>query len=115
MAAITTLTDGKIIVGSDTAYPPFEFVEGGETVGFDVDVVKAIGEKLGLEVEFLTYKFDALITDMQAGTVVRHGRFGHDDHRGARRVDRLLRSVHQLEPVACGQRCRVDCSELAVK
>ncbi len=68
MAAIDTLTEGKIIVGSDTAYPPFEFVEGGETVGFDVDIVTACAEKLGLEVEFLTYKFDALITDAQAGS-----------------------------------------------
>ena len=68
LAAITTLTPGKIIVGSDTAYPPFEFVEDGVTVGFDVDIMNAIGEKLGLEVEFLTYKFDALITDAQAGS-----------------------------------------------
>jgi polar amino acid transport system substrate-binding protein len=67
-AAITTLTEGKIIVGSDTAYPPFEYVEDGVTTGFDVALMEAIGEKLGLEVEFLTYKFDALITDLQAGT-----------------------------------------------
>ncbi len=67
-AAVDTLTEGKIIVGSDTAYPPFEFVEGGETVGFDVDLVKEIGDRLGYEVEFLTYKFDALITDAQAGS-----------------------------------------------
>jgi polar amino acid transport system substrate-binding protein len=67
-AAIPTLTDGKLIVGSDTAYPPFEFVEGGETTGFDVALMNAIGEKLGFEIEFLTYKFDALITDLQAGT-----------------------------------------------
>lgn len=59
---------GKIVVGSDTAFPPFENVEGGETVGFDVDLVKAIGDKLGLGVEFKTYKFDALITGVQAGT-----------------------------------------------
>src|SRR5574340_413784 len=62
------LTAGKIIVGSDTAFPPFENVEGGTTVGFDVDLVKAIGEKLGLTVEFKSYKFDALITGVQAGT-----------------------------------------------
>lgn len=65
---IETITEGKIIVGSDTAYPPFENVENGETVGFDVDMVKAIGEKIGYEVEFKTYKFDALIAGMQAGT-----------------------------------------------
>lgn len=67
-AEFTTLTEGKIIVGSDTAYPPFENVVNGETVGFDVDMVKAIGERIGYEVEFKTYKFDALIAGMQAGT-----------------------------------------------
>jgi len=67
-ADIQTLQDGKIIVGSDTAFPPFENVEGGEVVGFDVDLMNAIGEKLGLDVEFKSYKFDALITGVQAGT-----------------------------------------------
>lgn len=65
---IKTLTPGKIIVGSDTTYPPFENVEDGVAVGFDVELVTAIGKKLGLEVEFKTYKFDALVTGMQAGT-----------------------------------------------
>ncbi|MDZ4064234.1 MAG: transporter substrate-binding domain-containing protein [Coriobacteriia bacterium] len=63
-----TLTAGKIIVGSDTAYPPFENVEGGATVGFDVDLMKAIGKQIGLEIEFKSYKFDALITGVQAGS-----------------------------------------------
>jgi polar amino acid transport system substrate-binding protein len=67
-ADIKTLTPGKLLVGSDTAFPPFENVENGQTVGFDVDLMKAIGKKLGLEVEFKTYKFDALITGLQAGT-----------------------------------------------
>lgn len=67
-ADIPTLSEGKIIVGSDTAFPPFENVEGGETVGFDVDLMMAIGEKLGLDVEFKSYKFDALITGVQSGT-----------------------------------------------
>jgi ABC-type amino acid transport substrate-binding protein len=66
--AFDTLTEGKIIVGSDTAYPPFENVDGGETVGFDVDLMMAVGDVLGIDVEFMTYNFDALITDLQAGT-----------------------------------------------
>jgi polar amino acid transport system substrate-binding protein len=65
---VKTLTAGKIIVGSDTAYPPFENVEGGATVGFDVDLMNAIGQKLGMTVEFKSYKFDALITGVQAGS-----------------------------------------------
>jgi len=68
VAEFATLTEGKIIVGSDTAYPPFENVVDGVTVGFDVDMMNAIGEKLGYEVEFKSYKFDALITGLQSGT-----------------------------------------------
>jgi polar amino acid transport system substrate-binding protein len=67
-ATISTLQSGKIIVGSDTAFPPFENVEGAAVVGFDVDLMNAIGEQLGLTVEFKSYKFDALITGVQAGT-----------------------------------------------
>ncbi len=67
-ADLGTLTPGRIIVGSDTAYPPFESVVDGEIVGFDVDLMKAIGERIGHEVEFKTYNFDALITAMQTGT-----------------------------------------------
>jgi ABC-type amino acid transport substrate-binding protein len=67
-AEFDTITDGKIIVGSDTAYPPFENVVDGETVGFDVDIMKAIGERLGYEIEFKSYKFDGLIAGVQAGT-----------------------------------------------
>ena len=63
-----TLTPGKIIIGSDVAFPPFENVEGGETVGFDVDLMTAIGKKIGLGIEFKSYKFDALITGLQSGT-----------------------------------------------
>jgi ABC-type amino acid transport substrate-binding protein len=63
-----TLTPGKIIIGSDTAFPPFENVEGAQTIGFDVDLMAAIGKKIGLETEFKTYKFDALITGLQSGT-----------------------------------------------
>lgn len=65
---IPTLTAGKIIVGSDTAFPPFENVEGGQTVGFDVDLVNAIAKQIGMTAEFKSYKFDALITGVQAAT-----------------------------------------------
>jgi len=67
-ATIKTITAGKIVVGSDTAFPPFENVEGADTVGFDVDLMDAIGKKLGMSVEFKSFKFDALITGVQAGT-----------------------------------------------
>ena len=50
-----TLQEGKLLVGVDDTYPPMEYVDEktGETVGFDIDLAKALGEGLGIEVEFV--------------------------------------------------------------
>ncbi|MDP2182845.1 MAG: transporter substrate-binding domain-containing protein [Actinomycetota bacterium] len=66
-AELKLIVPGKIMVGSDTSFPPFENVEGDKIVGFDVDLATAIGEKLGVQVEFKTYNFDALVPAMKAG------------------------------------------------
>jgi len=67
-AALKLIVPNKLTVGSDNAFPPFESIEGGTPVGFDVDLVNAIAEKLGIaEVEFKTYNFDALVPAMKAG------------------------------------------------
>ncbi len=58
-----------IIVGSDTTYPPFETVnDAGEIVGFDVDVVNAVCERVNCEPEFQTYAWDGLVAAIGAGT-----------------------------------------------
>lgn len=59
--------EGKLLVGSDTAFPPFESMNGDVAEGFDVDLMNAIGEKLGLEVVFMTEIFDTLIPTLKAG------------------------------------------------
>ena len=64
----TTVQDGVLTVGSDTAYPPFEFIEDDEVMGFDVDLVAALADEMGYESEFLTYNFDALIVGLQSGS-----------------------------------------------
>jgi polar amino acid transport system substrate-binding protein len=67
-ATFTTIEEGKLLVGSDTEFPPFEFVDAdGVVKGFDVDIMNAIGEKLGLEVTFMTEIFDTLIPTLKAG------------------------------------------------
>ncbi|HVF52113.1 MAG TPA: transporter substrate-binding domain-containing protein, partial [Actinomycetota bacterium] len=45
----TLITEGTLTVGSDIPYPPFEFEEGGELTGFDVELVRAVAEHMGLE------------------------------------------------------------------
>ncbi len=65
--ALKTIESGKLLVGSDTAFPPFESMNGDVAEGFDVDLMKAIGEKLGLTVTFQTEIFDTLIPTLKAG------------------------------------------------
>lgn len=49
--AFTTVTDGVLSVGSCLDYAPFESIEGGDEVGFDVDLAEEIATRLGLTVE----------------------------------------------------------------
>lgn len=64
---IDLVTDGVITVGSDTAFPPFESMVGTVAEGFDVDLMAAIGERIGIPTEFKTETFDTLIPTLQAG------------------------------------------------
>ncbi|MGP3926624.1 ABC transporter substrate-binding protein [Streptomyces sp. 8N616] len=62
------IQDSKVIkVGSDIAYPPVEFKEGGKTVGLDPDLADAMGKELGVRFEFQNGTFDTLLTGMRSG------------------------------------------------
>ncbi|MGH2699452.1 MAG: ABC transporter substrate-binding protein [Actinomycetota bacterium] len=43
------VNEGLLTVGSDIPYPPFEFEEAGELTGFDVEIVREVADRLGLE------------------------------------------------------------------
>lgn len=58
---------GVLTIGSDTAFPPFEALNGSTAEGFDVDIANAIAKQMGLTVDFTTQKFDTLIPQLQAG------------------------------------------------
>jgi len=59
---------GKMIVGF-TEYPPMGFKENGEVTGFDIDIAKAVGEKLGVEIEFVYIDWDAKVLELEAGNI----------------------------------------------
>src|SRR3954447_13465843 len=61
-------SDGKIVVGSDASYAPNEFVDADGTtiIGMDVDLGKAVGQKLGLDVEFQNSAFDGILPGIAA-------------------------------------------------
>ncbi|QOT19878.1 ABC transporter substrate-binding protein [Paenarthrobacter sp. YJN-5] len=62
---------GKLRVGTDPTYPPFESIDtdGKTIVGLDADLAKAIGGLLDLDVEFVPTGFDALIPSLAANKV----------------------------------------------
>lgn len=69
---------GVIVVSTDPAYPPQSFLNEstGDYEGFDIDVAREIGERLGVEVEFTDPSFDAVVAgswggrwDMSVGSV----------------------------------------------
>jgi len=55
----------KIIVGTSADFPPFEYVEGGKIVGFDIEMVTAVLESLNYTVEIQDIAFEGLIGALQ--------------------------------------------------
>ncbi|NLO48278.1 MAG: transporter substrate-binding domain-containing protein [Clostridiales bacterium] len=61
-SAISLMHDGMLTIGVEIGYPPFEdFAEDGTTpIGYDIDFANALGEKLGLEVNFINTAWDGI-------------------------------------------------------
>jgi polar amino acid transport system substrate-binding protein len=56
------------VVGTDAAYAPFESQnEKGEIVGFDIDVVKAVAAKAGIEVKFVNTPWEGIFNTLAQG------------------------------------------------
>lgn len=58
-------------VGTEVTFPPFEFREEGskEITGFDMDLIRAIGKKLDMEIQILDMDFEALIPAVKRGNL----------------------------------------------
>lgn len=51
---------GVLVVGLDPTFPPFENADTGELHGLDVDLARAVGQELGVAVEFRYFGYDGL-------------------------------------------------------
>jgi len=62
ISGVNLMQDGTLTIGVEIGYPPFEdFAEDGTTpVGYDIDFAKALGEKLGLKVNFINTAWDGI-------------------------------------------------------
>ena len=61
--------EGVMRVGTDPSWPPFEYIDEatGQIVGFDVDLARAVGQRLGVEVELVNVGFDSLYDALYVG------------------------------------------------
>lgn len=58
---------GVITVGTEGTYSPYSYYDkSGELVGYDVEVVQKIAEKLGVKAEFVETKWDSMIAGLDA-------------------------------------------------
>ena len=63
----TTVESGKLIMATNAAFPPYEYIEGNEIVGIDAEIAKAIADKLGLELVIQDMEFDSIIESVKSG------------------------------------------------
>lgn len=62
--------DKTLVVGLDDTFAPMGFRdEKGDLVGFDIDLAKAVGKELGMEVKFKPIDWNAKEAELKAGTV----------------------------------------------
>lgn len=66
LSACSSSASEKVTVATDATWPPFEMVDEStkEIIGFDIDLMKAIAEKGGFEIEFVNVGFDPLLAGM---------------------------------------------------
>lgn len=58
------------VVGTSPDYPPFEFVDDqGNYAGFDMDLIREVGKRLGVEVEIKALEFESLIASLKQGKI----------------------------------------------
>lgn len=68
-AANSDINKKTLIIGSDISYPPFEYVTNGETIGFDIDIIKEIAARLGKNIEIKPISWDPEFKELIDGKI----------------------------------------------
>lgn len=68
-AAETSTEAGTLVMATNAAFPPYEYYDGDEIVGIDVEIAQAIADELGMELEIEDMDFNSIVTAVQSGKV----------------------------------------------
>ncbi|MBQ0125511.1 MAG: transporter substrate-binding domain-containing protein [Clostridiales bacterium] len=66
----------EILVNTNAFFAPFEYYDGTEIVGVDVDIMALVGEKLGKKIKFFNTDFGAIIDNVKEGKICDCGAAG---------------------------------------
>lgn len=76
VAVFASCDNNTIIVQTNAFFAPFEYYEGDEIKGVDVEIMNLVGEKLGKKIEFTNVEFSAIIDNVKDGKVCDAGAAG---------------------------------------
>lgn len=65
--SFTTVEDGVLTMATNAYFPPYEYYEGEDVTGIDVEIAQAVADKLGLTLKVEDMEFDSIITAVQGG------------------------------------------------
>lgn len=60
-------SSGKLVIATSPDFPPFEYLEGNEVVGIEIDILKLLANELGVELVIEQMTFDSVLPGVQAG------------------------------------------------
>jgi len=63
-ANLGLIQEGQLLVGTDTPFPPFEIGQPPNITGYDIEVMNAIAENLGVDVTYQDTAFDTIFRDV---------------------------------------------------
>ncbi len=61
------LKKGVMVIATDDTYPPLEYNDNGVIKGYDIDVVAEVARRLGVKAQFVSAKWDGLLTGLAGG------------------------------------------------
>lgn len=67
LSACGSGSSNKLVMATNAAFPPYEYVEGSEITGIDPEIAKLIADDLGKELVIEDMAFDSIIAAVQSG------------------------------------------------
>ena len=62
-------SNGTLKVGTNAEFPPYEYYEDNKVTGIDMDIMQAIADELGMDMQVEDMQFDAIIAAVSSGKV----------------------------------------------